>query len=343
MQLAQRKEKILTAVVENYIATSEPVGSRALQNNTDLNVSSATIRNELADLTAMGFLIQPHTSAGRIPSEIGYRYYIDNMMTKKELSAQAKEKINFEISQKADAPEHILETAAQLLSNITGLVAIASTPDGKNSRVHKLRFVPIGRHTAMVVFITSTGMVKTRLFRCEFVITPEIIAVFEQALNKVFVGIPLPEITKPFIQTIAASLGSLSLFLPNVLEAISELANVACSTSVSVVGKVNLLYIPEFDLKSGRDILRYLSDSRAVSDTLTENCIESCVLVGSESGREELKDASLLISRYEISGKKAGAIALLGPTRMDYSSKIAILDYTTALSSKLISELVSEE
>lgn len=341
MQLASRKEKILAAVVESYILNGEPVGSKVLQADFELKVSSATIRNELAELTLHGLLIQPHTSAGRIPTDAGYRYYIDNLMQKKHLADSAKERLDGKMNTGSESPEKILETASKLISDLTGMTAVFTTPDGRGARVHKVRFVSVGRHTAMAVLITSTGMVKTGLFRCEFVITPEMLAVFDKAINEKLAGCPLIELTQPFIQTLAASFGELTLFMPNVLEAIRELANSALVSRVEVIGKMNLLSKPDPGVENGIRILRFLNTTQ-IARLLAEKCQTTGVLVGSETGIPELRSVSLIMSPYEISGQRAGAIAAIGPKRMDYSARLAVLEYITHLCSKLINEIVAE-
>ena len=165
MELAARKQKILSAIIESYISTGEPVGSKSLINETGLDVSSATVRNEMADLTNRGFLVQPHTSAGRIPTQQAYRYYVDNVLSVTPMSRSGKDYIQSTIYQNADSPENILQSAADLLSQLTDYVAVATTPDGEDSRIRKISFVQTGAHTAMAVVIASNGIIKTKLFR----------------------------------------------------------------------------------------------------------------------------------------------------------------------------------
>ena len=189
MELAERKQKILSAVVENFIKTGEPVGSKTLIDETDLKVSSATVRNDMADLTQKGYLVQPHTSAGRIPTQQGYRYYVDNLMKIVAVSQRGRELVEDKLYRNAESPENILKSAADLLSELTGLTAVATAPNSAESRIHKISFVQTGSHTAMTVVIASNGIIKNQLFRCEFIITPEILEVFDKALNELFDGV----------------------------------------------------------------------------------------------------------------------------------------------------------
>ncbi len=340
MELGERKQKILCAVVESYIATGEPIGSKALQSETGLNVSSATIRNELADLVGRGYLLQPHTSAGRVPTHKGYRYYVDHLAQTEPLSDRVKAHIEKVITSGADAPEKILSKTAQVLSELSGMAAVTTTPSGYTARVHKIRFVTTGRHTAMAVLITSNGMVKSRLFRCDFVLTPELMGMFDKALNERFVGLPLKDITQAFLQTTAASFGELSLFMPDVLIAILDSAKQAMQTTVNVCGSTNLLFLDSYDLISARNVLKFMSDNESLSSLLNDNVKGTRVYLGKESGYYELNDSCVITTPYEIGSVAAGAVALIGPVRADYKKLIAQLEYASKCASCLIGELL---
>lgn len=340
MELAIRKEKILKAVVESYIQSGEPIGSKTLQSETDLGVSSATIRNELADLVAKGYLVQPHTSAGRVPSHKGYRYYVDNLIEVEQPSQRIRSHIEHVIRSGADAPETILSKTAQVLADLSSMAAVTTTPDGRDARVHKLRFVATARHTCMVVLITSNGMVKSRLFRCEFVITPQLLEMFDKALNEQFVGVRLEEINAGFLQTVAAGLGELTLFIPDVLLAIMDATKQAMQTTVCVAGATNLLFMSGFDIMSARNVLKFLSDSEQISTLLSDNVKGTKVLIGDETKRYELSDSAVITTRYEIGSLSAGVVALIGPVRVDYKQLISQIEYASRYASLLISELL---
>lgn len=179
----------MAAIVQSYVTTGEPVGSKFLITQTGLNVSSATVRNEMADLESKGFLIQPHTSAGRVPTQQGYRYYVDHLLKVTPVSQSGREYIASELSKNSDSPESILQCVADLLARLTDLVTFATTPDGEGSRIRKISFVQTGAHAAMAVVMASNGIIKTRLFRCEFLITPR----FWRCLTKLSTK-PLPEL-----------------------------------------------------------------------------------------------------------------------------------------------------
>lgn len=340
MELKERKQKILKAVVENYIHSGEAIGSKSLIEQTGLNVSSATIRNELADLERGGYLLQPHTSSGRVPTQKGYRYYIDNLIGEMTLTDRVKAHIENIIEAGADAPERILSNTAQVLANLTGMASITTTPSGVNARVHKIRFVITGRHTCMAVLITSNGMVKSRLFRVEFVVTPELVSMFDKVLNEAFVGMPLKDIDRAFLQSVGASFGELSLFMPDVLFAILDSVKQAMQQSINISGSTNLLFLPEYDMVGARNVLKFLSDSDNVSTLLSENIKGTKVFLGKESGYYELGSSMVITTTYEIGHQTAGAVALVGPLRADYQTLISMVEYASDYASKLIGELL---
>lgn len=341
MDIATRKKQILSAVIESYVATGEPIGSKALERMDGFNVSSATIRNDLADLTNNGFLHQPHTSAGRVPTQKGYRYYIDNLMKVKPLNEKVQGYIYHRLRSAGDGPEHILSTASNLISELTNMAAIATTPAGEGARVHRIKFVQTGRFTSMVVLITSAGMVKSRLFRCDFDITPEMLNVFDRALNEKFAGRPLDTINQPFIQSFAASFGELALLMPDMLMAVMEACKEASGINVYLSGTTKLLYLSEVDLISSRNVLEFLSDSKN-TEKLVENVPDgTSIYIGRENLPIQLKQNSFAVTRYQIHNEYAGAIGVITPINTDYGKILSILEFTAKTVGELISEIVS--
>ena len=339
MEIANRKKQILTAVIENYIATGEPIGSKTLQSAQGFNVSSATIRNELSDLTSLGFLRQPHTSAGRVPTEEGYRFYVDNLLEYSEPDERVRRYIDSRLRASDDAPEHILETCASTLSELLGIAAAATTPGGQDSRVHRIRFVQTGRYTSMLVLITSAGMIKSRLFRCDFAITPEMLNVFDRALNEKLAGVRLGYVNKAFAQTFAASFGELGLLMPDMLMAAIDACRDALSTNVYTSGGTRLLY--QGDLIAARDVLEFLGD-KDESGKLFEALPEGTnIFIGKENSSPLLRHSALAATRYNIDNRPAGALGVIGPLRMDYKSAVSILEYTAKSAGELITELIA--
>lgn len=337
--LADRKKRILTAIVESFLSTGEPIGSKTLMSLEGLNCSSATIRNEMADLTAGGYLTQPHTSAGRIPTVKGCRYYIDNLMPDVPINPRLRDYIDARLAKVGDTPEKILREAAAVLSEISGMAAVTTTPPGEDARIHRIRIVGIGRHTAMAVVVTTAGEVKSSLFRTSFVVTEEVTRMLDLTLNRALGGVPLRELTKGFMQSLAASFKEMALLMPEVLIVIMDIAASAQNTELCVSGTAKLLFMPELDPVLARGAISFLTDTEKVARLLNRTK-EKRIYMGSESGYPELSGVSAITLRYTIGGTPAGSIALFTPIRADYPALIALIKYTAEIVSGLIDELV---
>lgn len=340
MEPTQRKLKILEAVVEAFIKTGEPVGSKALCENLDFNVSSATIRNDMAELASLGLLEQTHTSSGRIPTELGYRIYVDKLMKRIPLTKYEQSRIYDILYPASDAPEHLLEGAAALLSKITGCVAVATSPPGEAAIIKKIRFIQTGRYTAMAVLITSTGSVKTKLFRCDFVITPELTEMFEKTMNERFSGVSVTDVTPAFMQSSAAALGEMSILMTNVLLAVNDAARDASAASAAVRGQSNFFTMPELASGDGKRVMELLSHSRELERMLTGADSKASVLIGSEIKHPALSSLSVIASHYKSTPECSGVLALIGPVRMDYPKIISALEYTSDIVGNMLSELI---
>lgn len=340
MDLAARKQKVLAAIVKNYISTGEPVGSKALLDMLDISVSSATIRNEMADLENRGYLIQPHTSAGRIPSQKGYRFFVDNFLNPPNLEERVTDYIDSRLEQSAISPESLLKEACKTVSELTGIAAVSTSPAEGESRVMRIKFVQTGSHTAMVVLVTSTGTVKNKLFRCEYVLNGQMLQVFEKALNEKLAGLRLSQLTQPLIQTIAASFGELSLLMPSVLTAIKEASDAAGEVSTSVSGQIKLLFSPEIDFETSRNLVAFLSREENIASLASNMGTGLNIKIGRENTIPELFNSSVAAVKYEIENQPAGVLAVLGPIRMDYETAAAVLQYTARSVSGFISEII---
>ena len=305
----------------------------------EFSVSSATVRNDMAELSERGLILQPHTSAGRIPSEIGYRLYIDKLLTPSQLTPQQTAYIDSALEQQADEPEHILTEAVRLLNEITGCAAAVTTPVSDDARVYKISFVRIGRHTAMLVLVASTGMVKTKLFRCEYVITDDIINIFEKLLNERLAGMLIEDIDRRFIQTMAASLGELGILLSEVLwslmQTASEVGEIGILTGRSVG---SLMRSGDYSTEEISEIIALVDSREKLSQLLTG--LDSGVLIGSQTMQKELETSSVILSAYNACSESQGIIALIGPMRMNYSLAIPLLEYVASAAGRLITELI---
>lgn len=335
MEPAARKKQILSAIVESFIQTGEPVGSKTLINEAGLKVSSATVRNDMADLTEQGYIIQPHTSAGRIPTQLGYRYYVDNALRLQPIAESGRGYILESLSQNTDSPESILQSAANLLNRLTDCIALTTTPNGEESRIRKISFVPTGAHSAMAVVIASNGVIKTKLFRCEFIITPEILEVFDRALNEVFAGVRLSSVNRPFIQTAAAGFGELSFLMPSALMAVKDACETAREVSVCHSGLGGLIRFAQ----AGR-LYEFIQNRHDLANMLERLPLTTAVTIGKENSRIELAASSVISTRYTIDGNPSGVLAVVGPLRMDYARNISIINCVSDCVSELFNETI---
>ncbi len=343
MEPTQRKMKILEAVVEAYIKTGEPVGSKTLCDALDFAVSSATVRNDMAELASIGLLEQTHTSSGRIPTELGYRIYVDKLMKSVPLTKYEKSRIDDILYLSSDAPEHLLESAADMLSRLTGCAAVAASPSAERAVIRKIRFVQTGGCTAMTVLITSTGSVKTKLFRCDFMITPEVLEGFEQTVNDRFDGLLVTGVTPAFMQSTAAALGEMSILMSNALLSVHDVAKDAAAANVAIKGQSNLFTMPELASADGKKVMELLGHSGELAKLLSAAGTKASVMIGSESNNPAFANLSIIASHYTAAPECTGALALIGPVRMDYPKVISSLEYTAEAVGAMLMGLIEAE
>lgn len=343
MELSERQRKILAAVVESYIAIGEPVGSKTLCDSLDFHVSSATVRNEMSELSRMGLLVQPHTSAGRVPSQKGYRVYIDSLMKRHPISRTERQYLDSMILPAAYDPEKLLDGVAKVLASMTKYAAVSTTPSGESGVIRAVQLVQTSRRTAMVILLTSAGTMKSRVFHCDFDLTPEILRVFFRLLNDKLAGVPVTAVTPAYMQTLAASLGDMAMMMSSTLMAVADTARESVRSEVCLNGEVNLLFYPEFGQEEIRRIVDFLSSPTELGSLLSRRGSALQVFIGRESGRPELVDSSVIVSRYAVGGKDAGAIAVVGPTRMDYSKIISNMEYLSDSVGRMLTELMDLE
>jgi len=335
-----RKNKILKAVVEAYIKSGEPVGSKSLLNTLDFPVSSATVRNEMSELSEMGLLLQPHTSAGRIPSQEGIRFYVNKLMEKQPLSS-SKRAVIYDALSYADDPEKLLKITVNTLADLTGAAVTATTPASDNARIHRLKFVQTGRQTCMVVVIASTGLVKTRLFKCDYVVTDEIIRVYETLFNKSLEGMPVKSITPAFVQTLAVEMGDLALLVPGALAAIMSACSEIGGFSSTSAGRANVLS-GELDSNTLEGLIKLLHSSEAI-EALIIGIGNRKIVVGDEAGIPALNEMSVINEPYNIDTSCSGIISAITPLCCDYAYIVSVLEYAGECVSKLLKQMLSIE
>ena len=337
MNISDRKKKILTVVIESYISTAEPVGSKSIAEIGSLELSSATIRNEMAELTSMGFLEQPHTSAGRTPSPKGYRFYVNELMERQRLTVEEVEEINRGLQLRIKQLDKLMSAASQLASSFTRYPALALTSP-ITATVSRFDLIYVDANTFIVVLLLSNKTVHNKLMPLPFSIEQIMLQRLCAVLNTSFTGLAKEAFTPSLMESAELAccdnLGLVSVVAAFTLETLS-LAN---EGEAVVTGASQLLRQPEFrDPDKAHDIMSFLSDKAQFLD-LPENGTSDDVqmLIGPENVAEELKDSSVVIARYDAGDNMRGLIGVVGPTRMDYSSVTAKLSYIAAGLTRLL-------
>ena len=330
MDQNSRKYKVLAEIVENYISTGEPVGSKTICENSDLSFSSATIRSEMAELVSFGYLTQPHVSSGRVPSCRGYRLYINKLMNEKPLGSDEKNLINGALASASTDPESLLEAAADILAEITGFTSVMTTPLNQSSKILDIKFVKISRRGGMLVLVTSSGMVKNKLFRCDYDLNEEILKMFEKILGEEFIGKLLSEVNPETVNILVSSDVSVSTLLLPMIKVLLEAVKEAYEVKVKICGQKNLLSIPGVSLETVVDIFNFLEEKEKVLDLFSSEKYGVNFIVGEENTYRQLKNSSICFSRYSVADR-FGVLGLIGPTRMDYGKVRSDMEYTSSL------------
>jgi len=341
MELGKRKELILAAVVEQYIKTGEPIGSKFLMSTLPISVSSATIRNEMNELSQLGLLEQPHTSAGRIPSQAGYRYYIDHLMNKYELSDEEKASLKHELERFAGDPNKLLDKAGEMLARITNCAALATTPTDDGALVKRIEIVPVGLRLAMIVLMTSSGIIKNGVCRTDTEITPEMLENFHRITDECFIGKPVSDIGTVMIQTLVASLGNNALAMSPMFVVLADIASQAVQAEIHLEGEQNLLHHREL-VDDVFETMQFLDQSEKLERAVLSEKNGLSIHIGKENMYRQLENTSMIVARYNIQGRDGGAIGIIGPTRLDYAKLIPSVQYLTDLVSKFLTEELAD-
>lgn len=342
MKLDMRKLKILTAIVETYIDTGEPVSSKVLTQKLGLAVSSATIRNDMAALFEMGLLEQPHTSAGRIPSHLGYRVYVDQLMHCEPLSEAERREIEALFNVRDPDPDRLLEDAACALAEYTNCATVSTTITPKTVRVKRVEVVPAGARTVVILVIASNGVIKNKVCRVDFRITNEIIHFFNQFANGRLVGKSVSEITQWYINSVAVTLGDYSQLFAPLLITVYDLCREINDGQFFTSGETNLLGYREFG-EIARDLLNTLGDREQLLGVIGSKKDAVFITIGKENNQSELADTSVVVTKYRIGEQNEGAIGVIGPVRMDYAKMIPHLEYFAQTLGKLLAETFEQD
>ena len=327
-ELTPRKKQILKAVVEAHIAAGEPVGSKFLVQSNLLTCSSATIRNEMAELEEMGYLEQPHTSAGRVPSELGYRFYVDSLLAHYAMTTKEIDQINSLLKVKMGELDKILEVASKVASSITNYTGIAIKPRQSLVKVLKYEIVGIDPSQFAIVMILSTGAIKTKKVKVNFEFDEMLLPRLAGALNAYLTGLCANEITLSSVMNLEREMGDAPLLVSATIKAIYETMSEMDGGELHYSGLNHLLQYPEYsDVNKFGEIINTFEEKDQFLDLVSggsENDIS--VLIGSENSVKVMSDSAIVFKQIKKDGKTIGAIGVVGPRRMDYARVLATLN-----------------
>ena len=321
MELTDRKKKILRAIVESYIQTAEPVGSKYIAQMPDLAYSSATIRNEMADLTAMGYLEQPHTSAGRVPSPAGYRLYIDELMQDYRLSVDETQSMNQAMQLRMQEFDTMISQVGKMVSNLTNLPAYAMATHCGAVTVKRFEIIMADAGSFILVVMTSNDVVKNKLIKLPLSITEADLKLLSAVLNASLAEVAPDGITQELVSRITRSAGPAASLIPIIIDFTTQVLQQQQRDEIYLTGQMKLLKQPEYhDVEKAEEMLSNLPAAIDRSSPVQ-------VLVGPENIAKELKDTSVVVTRFDIGDGMQGMIGVVGPTRMDYAQITARLSY----------------
>ncbi|SEF74535.1 heat-inducible transcription repressor HrcA [Caloramator fervidus] len=328
MELGERKRYILKAIVDDYIETAEPVGSRTIAKKYEMGISSATIRNEMADLEELGYLEQPHTSAGRIPSDKGYRYYVDKLINIKspspEEAAEIKKILQFATMCEID---NIIRRTTKLLSEVTKYTAAVLTPSVKKSAVKSIQLVQVNDNEVLAIVVTDTAIIRHVLIKLPRKIEQDMLLKINNMLNDKLKNLTVEQIDLCVINQILMELGGYNEILNAIIPVLYDsLKSVDCE--VYLEGATNIFKYPEYnDINKARNFLALLERKETLIDIFSDDGETLKVSIGKENNNENVKDCSVIRASYMIGNKVVGTIGVIGPTRMDYSKVIGMLKF----------------
>lgn len=334
-ELDERKTKILNAIIRTYLETGEPVGSRTISKYTDLNLSSATIRNEMADLEELGFILQPHTSAGRIPSDRGYRFYVDHLMEEKNREVNDMKQFVIEHTEKMD---QVLQQVAKILANNTNYATMVTAPTYHGNKVKFIQLSNVDDEQILAVIVTEGKLVKNKIIPVSEPIDNETMLKLNILLNSNLNGLALEEINLGTITRLKEQAGIHSDIVNNVLDTVAETIGADEEIRIYTSGTTNFFKYPELsDSEKASELISTFEEKQQLVSLVTENLLEEentgiQVYIGNESPIQTMRDCSVVTATYELGEGIRGTIGIVGPKRMDYEK---VMDNLKVLKSSL--------
>ena len=327
-QLSERKKRILKAIVDAHIVDGEPVGSKYIMQDEHLNCSSATIRNEMAELEALGYLEQPHTSSGRVPSELGYRFYVDSLIESYAMTTGEITEINKLLKSKMNELDQILMAASKVAGNLTNYTSFMIKPKASEVKIKRFDVIYVDRHTLLLIMISDRGAVVTKRLTLEVTVSEMTAIDLAAMLNEKISGLTANEITLPIIVEIENAMGDKSQIVTPIIKIIYESMNELDGGDLKVSGMDRLLQYPEYSNKDQlRELLGAFENKNDILDLVSEPESDGVnVVIGSESSVKVMNNSALVFKPVVRDGKTLGAIGIIGPRRMDYAKVVATIE-----------------
>jgi heat-inducible transcriptional repressor len=331
-----RKRKILSAVVDLYIRTGEPVGSKTISQLPDINVSAATVRNDMAVLEELGYLEQPHTSAGRVPTYSGYRMYIEQISGEKGLPEEERQRLDEMLGEEAELTEDlILQSATTALSEITKCATVVSNFAPKYAVISKVEVVPTGKRMYVVLLITSDGKIKNRACRLQFDLTEEHMAFFKHYIAENLEGLSVSDLSEERMEQLTMAMGTYMMTLSPLIQGICEMSKDLQQNELYVSGEQNLFSCEELDKG---EVAQFILHKKELS-ALMDDSFQGIKVVFGEEGRDfVIGNSSMIVPKYQKGDHTAGSLGVIGPVRLNYAKIIPYIEYFTEKISHLISE-----
>ena len=344
MDLNPRKLRILRAIVDEYIISGAPVGSKVLSQNPSFKLSSATIRNEMADLEDLGYLEQPHTSAGRVPSDKAYRLYVNNMMQRSNLSEDEIKVMSAYCQNKVKGLDAVVRETANVLSSITHYTALVMMPESDTNRLRHLQLVPLADGFALVVVVTDAGVARDSVIRVPADMSSDELDRISRAISQRFFNCRMSEVGEKMNREMGFELQDRGSFLADLVETLESAPN-ANAHRIALSGANNMLDYPAYsDIDRARKLLATVEKKDSMYRMLKNSGpFEISVRIGSEMGQDIFSDCSLVTATYRIGNMPVGTMGVIGPTRMPYGKVISVLDYMSKSLGSILTNLLEED
>ncbi len=326
--MEERKKQVLNAIITDYIVNAEPVGSRAVAKKYDLGVSPATIRNEMSDLEEEGYIEQPHTSAGRVPSAKGYRYYVDNLMEREVLNPAQLMQVKEVLAAETSEIDEFMRSCCNMISALTNYTALAAIPEQSRSTLSNIQLVQVNAYQVLVIMLASTGIIRHKMIEVDAPITEDELSHIEQMLRQNLIGKEIKHISYELLRDLLADYHLRERMAKQALNMLEHLTNDE-EHKIFTGGVMNMLSQPEFhDIEKLKNMFSLIEEEAKIEELLNSAGSDRLtVTIGGEMPVEGAKDCSMVVANYFVNGQKAGSIGVLGPTRLNYGRTVSLMEF----------------